>query len=245
MNIVIHLRGVILSFVSILSATSLFSCTKRNENTFFENMPTDTVHSTNHFLALGDSYTIGESVAIQDRYPDQAVRSLRDSGVGISDPEIIATTGWTTHDLISAIDANPPQTEFSFVTLLIGVNNQFQGKSIEEYRNEFSILLNRAIRYAGNKKNRVFVLSIPDYSVTPFAASYDTARIAREIDAFNQVNKSITMSAGVTWIDITGISREAKHDGSLLAGDGLHPSGKQYKRWADLLVPVMNEAIKH
>ena len=205
--------------------------------------PTDTSASMNTYLALGDSYTIGESVPVQDRFPNQAVKLLRDVAVNIADPTIVATTGWTTHNLISALNATAPQNNYSFVTLLIGVNNQFQGRNIDEYRTEFTLLLNNAIQYAGNRKSRVFVLSIPDYSVTPFAASYDTARIAQEIDNFNNVNRTISQQMGVTWIDITGISREAKNDRTLLAADGLHPSGKQYKRWDDLLVPLMKQAL--
>ena len=205
--------------------------------------PADTSGNIHSYLALGDSYTIGQSVAISDRFPNQVVKILQTDNIHISDPKIIATTGWTTHNLIAALDADPPQNNYSFVSLLIGVNNQYQGRTINEYKAEFTLLLNRAISYAGNNKSRVFVLSIPDYSVTPFAASSDTARIAREIDAFNQVNKDISTFAGVKWIDITGISREAKSDPLLIAGDGLHPSGKQYSRWANLLAPLMKQAL--
>ena len=188
------------------------------------------------FLALGDSYTIGESVMASERFPDQTAQFLMARQIKIGDPEIIATTGWTTRDLINAIDAKTPKNNYSVVTLLIGVNNQYQGKSIDEYTSEFSFLLNHAIGYAGNKKENVYVLSIPDYSVTPFARESDTVRIAKEIDEFNAVNRKISFDAGVNYIDITPISREAKYDPSLIASDGLHPSGKQYKRWAEILV---------
>ncbi len=207
-------------------------------------MPADTSTFIQTYLALGDSYTIGESVAVQDRFPNQVVKLLHDVNVNIADPKIIATTGWTTHNLISALDANPPQNNYSLVSLLIGVNNQYQGRGIDEYRTEFTLILSRAIQYAENNKNRVFVLSIPDYSVTPFAATYDPTRITQAIDAFNHVNMEVSQQLGVAWIDITGISQEAKTDPLLIAGDGLHPSGKQYKRWADILGARMKQALQ-
>ena len=244
MNIRIPGHGFIGLAITAISITAVFSCSKKTNNIVMEPLRTDTTASLNTYLALGDSYTIGESVAIQDRFPNQVVKLLHDVNVTVAAPKIIATTGWTTRNLISSLDANPPQNNYSLVSLLIGVNNQYQGRSIDEYRTEFTLLLNRAIQYAANKKNRVFVISIPDYSVTPFAAGYDTARIAREIDAFNLVNKDVSTQLGVTWIDITGISREATTDPSLIAGDGLHPSGKQYKRWADLLAPLMKQVVQ-
>ena len=195
------------------------------------------------YLALGDSYTIGQSVQAAERFPYQTNLLLSAQGVTINTPDIIATTGWTTANLINALDANAPAKDYDFVTLLIGVNNQYQGKGIEEYKNEFTILLNRAIQYAGNNKMHVFVLSIPDYSVTPFAKNSDTAAIARQIDAFNLANKNITDQFGVKYIDITPISREAAADAALIATDGLHPSGKQYKRWAELLAPLIKNSL--
>ena len=188
------------------------------------------------YLALGDSYTIGESVSAADRFPDQAVSLLRARNIKINDPKIIATTGWTTQDLINALDADPLKNNYDIVSLLIGVNNQYQGRSIDEYKIEFTLLLNRAIRYAGNNAMHVFVLSIPDYSVTPFAQNADGAKISEEIDQFNSVNKMISSQLGANYIDITPISREVKNDPSLIAGDGLHPSGKQYGLWTRLLV---------
>lgn len=230
--------------IGVIILTALYSCSTKMNQADMQSLPADTIASPHTFLALGDSYTIGQSVAIQDRFPNQAVQLLHGQNISVADPDIIATTGWTTRDLLNALDASPPRTDYTLVTLLIGVNNQYQGRSIAEYTTEFTDLLNRAIQYAANRKNRVFVLSIPDYSVTPFAASYDTARIAREIDQFNAVNKSISLQMGVTWIDITGISREAKNDPTLIAGDGLHPSGLQYKRWDDLLVPKLKQSLQ-
>ncbi len=196
------------------------------------------------YLALGDSYTIGQSVSEAERFPNQAVQFLRLDNLKISDPEIVAETGWTTANLTNGLNSSPPKNNHSLVSLLIGVNNQYQGRSVEDYKIEFTLLLNNAIKYAGFKPNHVFVLSIPDYSVTPFAQNSDDKKIASEIDSFNLANKSISMQLGVHYLDITPISREAKNDLSLIADDGLHPSGLQYKRWADLLAPMMNKVLQ-
>ena len=195
------------------------------------------------YLALGDSYTIGESVSEQERFPFQTAQLLKDKNIDINIPDIIAKTGWTTRDLLDALNSDPPQKTYSFVTLLIGVNNQYQGKSLQEYKIQFAELLNKAVSYAGNNKNNVFVLSIPDYSVTPFANGYDTSAIANEIDAFNAANKSISVNAGVHYVDITPISRHAKNDLFLIAGDGLHPSQVQYEGWSKLLAEMMLQEI--
>ncbi len=195
------------------------------------------------FLALGDSYTIGQSVSVVDRFPSQTVLILRGQNITIKDPQIIATTGWTTKNLMDALNTTNLPTNFDVVTLLIGVNNQYQGRSLDEYKTEFTWLVNRAIQYANNRPTHVFVLSIPDYSMTPFAQTADTAKIAKEIAQFNVENKKIALQLGVYYLNITPISREA--DPELLAGDGLHPSGKQYKRWADLLVPMIIQVIGH
>ncbi|MDQ6845771.1 MAG: SGNH/GDSL hydrolase family protein [Bacteroidota bacterium] len=225
---------------------SLISCAKKNDNTIIhaENpvAPVDTIHTS--YLALGDSYTIGQSVPESDRFPLQTAQLLKQQNINITNPDIIAVTGWTTGDLLNALNTTPPAKNYSMVTLLIGVNNQYQGRSLDEYKTEFTDLLNRSISYAANNKNHVFVLSIPDYSVTPFARGGDTAKIAKEIDDFNAANKAITLTAGVHYIDITPVSREAKYDPSLIAGDGLHPSGAQYKKWSELIAPVIFKEIK-
>jgi undecaprenyl-diphosphatase len=176
------------------------------------------------YLALGDSYTIGESVAATDRFPIQLAREL-----GIGEPRIIAKTGWTTDELSSAIDAADVKGPFDFVTLLIGVNNQYRGRDTEEYRAQFVGLLGRAIGFAGGDAKKVIVVSIPDWGVTPFAEGRDRAKIGREIDRYNAVNREETARAGARYVDITPISRGA--DPALFAGDGLHPSGAQYAEW--------------
>lgn len=185
------------------------------------------------YLALGDSYTIGESVPESDRFPVQLSRALH-----LGDPEIIAKTGWTTDELNAAIDAANPHGPYDLVTLLIGVNNQYRGRDAGQYRTEFTALLHRAIAFAGGKPAHVVVVSIPDWGVTPFAEGRDRAKIAREIDQFNAINREETLRAGARYADITPISREAATDKTLVAGDGLHPSGAMYGRW----VPVIREA---
>ncbi|WP_431215586.1 SGNH/GDSL hydrolase family protein [Puia sp. P3] len=192
-------------------------------------------------LALGDSYTIGESVAAVDRYPVQLVRRLRDSDhIFFDSPEIIATTGWTTGNLLDAIPMSKPEGPYAVVTLLIGVNNQYQGRSLSEYSEQLTTLLRQSIALAGNRASHVLVLSIPDYSVTPFGkALADPARIAAQIDSFNIVGRQVTAVHGAAWLDITTQSRKAADDLSLVAVDGLHFSGKEYQNWARLMEPVI------
>lgn len=192
------------------------------------------------YLALGDSYTIGQSVQVNQRFPLQAVSILNSLNLPFREPEIIAQTGWTTGNLLSRLDNNPPDTStYDVVSLLMGVNNQYQGRSQEEYRVQFTTLLERSIRYAGNKNRHVFVLSIPDYSVTPFAAGRNKVLIAAQIDSFNAINRSIAALFQVNYIDITGDSRQAAIYPSLIANDGLHPSGEQYRLWAQKLAPAV------
>jgi lysophospholipase L1-like esterase len=191
------------------------------------------------YLALGDSYTIGQSVPASGRFPEQTVALLRQRHIRIADPDIIATTGWTSGQLIAAIDAQAPEGTYAVVSLLIGVNNQYQGRSLEEYHDDVTQLLRRAVSLAGGNARHVFVLSIPDYSVTPFAAGTATARIAREIDQFNSTCQQLSMAAGVHFIDVTAISRAAKDDLLLVATDGLHPSAVQYAKWSALLASAM------
>lgn len=197
-------------------------------------------------LALGDSYTIGESVSETDRYPVQAVQKLyTDSDIYFDKPEIIATTGWTTANLINALAAAKPTGPYDAVTLLIGVNNQFQGRSPDEYRTQLTTLLQQAITLAGNQPSHVLVLSIPDYSITPFGRSMrNPSAIATQIDAFNAINQQLAKDYQVNWLDITAESRKAATEPSLLANDGLHFSGKEYERWAQLMEPIVKKMVK-
>jgi lysophospholipase L1-like esterase len=191
------------------------------------------------FLALGDSYTIGESVALSDRWPNGLARALR-----IPEPQIIAKTGWTTDELSAAIDAADPKGPFDLVTLLIGVNNQYRGRSADEYRQQFAALLERAIGFAGDSARRVVVVSIPDWGVTPYATGRDRARIASEIDRFNAIGREETARAGARWVDITPISRRAAAEPALIAPDGLHPSAAMYAEWVKVITPVAAEAVR-
>jgi lysophospholipase L1-like esterase len=200
---------------------------------------------TGTYLALGDSYTIGESVNPADRYPVQAVRLLTGTDhLSCQDPDIIAVTGWTTGNLLEAISQLKPGVSYRMVSLLIGVNNQYQGRSQAEYRDQFALLLQKSILLAGNDPSHVLVLSIPDYSVTPFGRSRDTSFIAAQIDSFNGINHSVAAGYKVHYIDVTAESRKASSDPSLIAADGLHFSGKEYGNWARLMEPAMKEILR-
>ena len=184
-------------------------------------------------LSLGDSYTIGESVLPQENFPNQTVKLLNKVGYEFDSPEIIAKTGWTTDELQTAINVHKFLLKYDFVTLLIGVNNQYRGRPVENYKSEFENLLMQAIQFAGNDTTHVIVLSIPDWGSTPFAEGRDRKQITIEIDEYNAVNKMIADKFKVHYINITPGTREAANDNSLLAADGLHPSAKEYQRWAD------------
>jgi len=190
------------------------------------------------FLALGDSYTIGEGVAEADRWPVRLAAMLRARGVRVADPKIIARTGWTTDELSAGIDAARVDSNYDLVTLLIGVNNQYRALSDEEYRAQFRALLARATAFAGGRASHVLVVSIPDWGVTPFATGRDRPAIARSIDRFNAVNREEATAAGAYYADITSLSRRAAKDPSLVAADGLHPSATMYASWLDVLVPL-------
>jgi len=186
------------------------------------------------FLALGDSYTIGEGVAEAERWPVRLAADLRAEGVAVQDPTIVAVTGWTTDELDAAIDRAVAEGEVSgtygLVTLLIGVNNQYRGRPVADYRAELRALLARAVAFAGGDERRVVVLSIPDWGVMPFAADRDRGGISRAIDAFNAAARAEAIDAGAAWVDVTGLSRAHPAE---TAPDGLHPSGAQYARWAE------------
>lgn len=192
------------------------------------------------YLALGDSYTIGESVSEDARWPNQLAGLLKTNDLPI-DVTMIARTGWTTDELWNGIQEVKIKPPYDLVSLLIGVNNQYRGRDIQEYREGFVFLLNKAIEYAGGDANHVIVLSIPDWGVTPFASGRDSRKIATEIDQFNSVNEEESKKAGVHYVDVTPISREALNDPLLIASDGLHPSGKMYTEWARL---AYTEAMK-
>ncbi len=219
------------------------ACSKQSMTTTIQ----DTTHSSDNaktLLALGDSYTIGQSVDPNQNFPEQTVDVLKAAGINMNPPRIIATTGWTTIDLQNGINLQNPQGPFDAVTLLIGVNDQYQGLDTGGYKIRFTQLLQESIAFAGNDTAHVFVLSIPDYSVTPFAANYDTAKIRIQLQEFNSINKQISLSYHVTYIDITPLTEEMKTNTALVADDGLHPSALEYMQWVNLLAPAMEKVLK-
>ena len=192
------------------------------------------------YLALGDSYTIGEGIDAAGRWPVQLAAALRTHGIDLADPRILATTGWTTDELWAAMDAAEPLGAWDFVSLLIGVNNQYRGRGVDDYAGEFHRLLRRAIALAGDRADRVLALSIPDWGVTPFAfaGARDVQAIADDLDAYNAAARELCKAHGVAFVDITAISRDRGGDPAMLADDGLHPSAAQYARWTDAALPV-------
>lgn len=191
------------------------------------------------YLVLGDSYTIGEQILLAESFPYQVVQILRSKGIEIYAPEIIAKTGWTTDELSVAIERTTFLKQYDLVSLLIGVNNQYRGRSADEYQKEFEGLLKKAICFAGNDPAKVFVLSIPDWGTTPFAEGRDRNSIAQEIDAYNEACKNSTEKYGSHFIEITRSQRKDNDMPGMLAADGLHPSGKEYAKWADKLAAAM------
>ncbi len=196
-------------------------------------------------LCLGDSYTIGEAVEESERFPMQAVELLKKEKMAFAKPEIIAKTGWTTDELATAIKERNLTGKYDIVTLLIGVNNQYRGRDTENYRHEFHELLNTAIAYTNGKATHVFVVSIPDWGVTPFGNNDPRGekKIGEEIDRFNAVAKEETLKAKAHFIDITPGSRQAKTNPALIAGDSLHFSGLMYKEWAKKLATALGKGI--
>jgi lysophospholipase L1-like esterase len=198
--------------------------------------------NSRRFLALGDSYTIGEGVEASARWPEQLAARLRALGVDVAAPVLVARTGWTTDELDTGISAAGVAGAFDLVSLLIGVNNQYRGRPLAEYATQFDALLDRGVAFAGQRAGRVVVLSIPDWSVTPFADGRDRARIAGEVDAFNVAAHAVARRAGARWVDVTPLSREAR--GDWVAADGLHPSAVQYAAWADAALAAARAALR-
>ncbi|MCH7975216.1 MAG: SGNH/GDSL hydrolase family protein [Bacteroidetes bacterium] len=192
-------------------------------------------------LALGDSYTIGEGVAENQRWPVQLATRLRTQDIPLANPEIIAMTGWTTDELAVGIDKAHLLGPYDFVSLLIGVNNQYRGRSLEEYQQQFRGLLQRAIAFGAGDASRVLVVSIPDWSVTPFANRRDCAAIAAEIDVFNAANREETERTNAGYLDITPLSSA---QGKMVVKDGLHPNGKAYAAWAELALPIAHAMLR-
>ncbi len=197
------------------------------------------IEKTYSYLALGDSYTIGEKVTRPENFPNQLVASLRERGINCRVPKIVAKTGWTTDELEVGIAQSNLRRKYDFVTLLIGVNDQYRGRPVVDYIPRFEELLKKAIAFAGDQPSRVVVFSIPDWGVTPFAQGRDRNVIAAEIDEFNGANEQVCRKYGVHYISITSGSRRAADDAELLTTDGLHPSAKMYAQWVADALPVI------
>lgn len=197
------------------------------------------------YLALGDSYTIGESVEPSLRWPFQLTDELKKDGFEVTSPKIIAKTGWTTDELLDAMDKASFKPPYDLVSVLIGVNNQYRGRDTANYREELELVLDRAIFLAGGNNERVFVVSIPDWGVMPFAIENgrDPDKVAREIDLFNQVKKEVSEKKGLKFINITDISREASLKPEYIADDGLHPSGEMYTAWVHRIFPHIKQIV--
>lgn len=232
-------RLIILLLLPALIALS--TCSQDKEATKMNNPPGIEIPESFRYLALGDSYTIGEGVEENETFPAQLGDTLMQRHNTVVSTDIIAKTGWSTGQLIAAIAQENPEPPFDVATLLIGVNNQFRKLDTAEYRTEFRQLLQTAISMTGGKAERVVVLSIPDYGVTPFAANMNSDLIAREINAFNTINLEETRKTAAGYVEVTAISRQAENDLTLLAADGLHPSAKMYKLWVDVLFPVVEK----
>jgi lysophospholipase L1-like esterase len=197
------------------------------------------------FLALGDSYTIGEGVAVAERWPMQVADILHTQGIAIDTPEIVARTGWTTDELSAAMDASELHPPYALVTLLIGVNNQYRGRELDNYRDEFRALLERAIKLAGKRPSHVVVVSIPDWGITRFGqtSGRDVDQIRRDINAYNATNAKIAKLLHVGYADVTALSREGADQAEMLVSDGLHPAAAMYRRWAERIAPLARAAL--
>ena len=198
------------------------------------------------WLALGDSYTIGEGVAAEDRWPHRVFEALRAAGVKVEPPRILATTGWTTAELMAAMEHErlwPARERFELVSLMIGVNDQYRGRDAGEFAPLFAQCLERAVALAGGDAGRVVVASVPDWGVTPFAGGRDRGAIARAVDEYNKAEQDVVRKRGARWCDVTTLSRRHGSDTAYLAGDGLHPGAAAYRAWAGVLALAAREAL--
>ena len=241
----VRLQRVVISLITV----TMIGCA-RDQDLAMKTPPASSSKDQNQkpaasvrFLALGDSYTIGTSIAESERWPLQLAELLRKDGFKLEAPTIIARTGWTSGELLAGINSARPKGVFEVVSLQIGVNNQYRGLDEQQYVRELDELIDLAIEFAGGDPSRVVVLSIPDWGVTSFAADRDGAGIAREIERFNKLKHDRTHRHGCHFVDVTPLSREAADDPSLLASDGLHPSGKMYAHWCELALPTVRLAV--
>ncbi len=229
------------TLLSLAFGFILLGCSSGEDTFSKSNNPKPPVASTAafHYLALGDSYTVGESVPNDQSFPEQLRDSLQTSLNTSIALEIIAVTGWRTDNLQNAVNSGTKRASYDLVTLLIGVNNQFQNRPFEQYEREFPDLLERAITLANGSPKNVLVVSIPDYAFTPFGQNRDVEKISREIDAYNEFAATVARDKGVPFVNITDITRKGLEDPSLVANDGLHPSGKAYKQFTHRIYPLI------
>ncbi|MBU2019311.1 MAG: SGNH/GDSL hydrolase family protein [Bacteroidetes bacterium] len=218
----------VLLFLTLISACSM-SKEKKNLNAV-------------SYLALGDSYTIGESVDENLRWPNQLVTWLRKEGIAINDAEIIAKTGWRADQTLAAAQEKISSEKFDLISILVGVNNQYQKKSMVEFETDFRKLIDFSILHAKKGKSSIFVLSIPDYGVTPFAGKKGPS-ISKDLEKWNAKIKELCLELNIEYHDITPISQLAKNQPNLIAQDGLHPSGKMYTEWVDLIVKSVRKQL--
>jgi lysophospholipase L1-like esterase len=211
----------------------------------FASSTPDSTPAALRYLALGDSYTIGEAVDPAQRWPVRLAEALSRDGIPLQPPRIIATTGWTTDELGGALDAVEPLGKWDFVSLLIGVNDQYRGRPASQFRSAFAELLERSISLASGHPQRVLVLTIPDWGVTPFGAASgrDRAQIAQQLDAYNQIVLEESTARGVSSVDIAAVSRSRGAEPGMVAADGLHPSAALYAEWTALALPVAHQLL--
>jgi lysophospholipase L1-like esterase len=202
------------------------------------------IESTITYLALGDSYTKGEGIIEDDNFPNQLKQRLQVNHIRVKKLTVLAETGWTTTNLLQTVSSSALDPSYDLVTLLIGVNNQYKKLDTAIYKDEFDKLLLKAIKLAGNRHERVLVLSIPDYSVTPFAQFLNPTLIQQEIDLYNSINKEISEKYEVAYLNVTTISRKAEEDLNYLTFDELHPSSHMYMEWIDIIFPRVRELFK-
>lgn len=237
-----EMLNLILPILTAITSGLFLACVQPLDNSAMLTNP-DAENAKFSFLSLGDSYTIGESVDESARWSVQLADLLRQSNVDVTNPDIIARTGWTTAELQDAIKASGNRKTYDLVSLLIGVNNQYRGQSQERYRTEFRDLLQTAIKFANGRPGRVFVLSIPDWGASPYARGRNRNQIADEINAFNAIAQQECKSAGVSYVDITPLTRQAAGEESQFASDGLHYSGKQQRQWAEIALPTATSLL--